>query len=293
MGLGVHPSGRSFALATQYQVLRFDDVLPSGDGTSGEHDAVYVPHLSWITGDLDAHDVVMPADFRPVFVNTLVSCLAGVSDGFSFRPVWRPPFVTRLAPEDRCHLNGLACDPNGQPRYVALVADSDVADGWRDRRADGGMLLDIASGETLVRGLSMPHSPRLHEGRLWLLNSGTGEFGFVDPAAQRFEPVAFCPGYARGLAFIDRYAIIGLSLARENRTFQGLPLDQALAAHGAAPRCGLLVVDLKTGDTTGWVRIEGVVRELYDVAVLPGIRNPCVIGFISDEIRRIISIDEG
>ena len=293
MGLGVHPSGRSFALATHYQVLRFDDVLPPGGGASGDHDAVFVPHLSWITGDLDAHDVVMPADFRPIFVNTLFSCLAGVSDGFSFRPVWRPPFVTRLAPEDRCHLNGVACDPDGQPRYVTLVADSDVADGWRDRRADGGMLLDIAGGETRVRGLSMPHSPRLYEGRLWLLNSGTGEFGFVDLAAHRFETVAFCPGYARGLAFIDRYAIIGLSLARENRTFQGLPLDRALAAHGAEPRCGLLVVDIKTGDTTGWVRIEGVVRELYDVAVLSGVRNPSVIGFVSDEIRRIISIDEG
>jgi len=293
MGLGVHPSGRSFALATQYQLLRFDDVLPPGDGASGEHDAVYAPHLSWITGDLDMHDVVMPVDFRPVFVNTLFSCVAQVSDGFSFRPLWRPSFVTRLAPEDRCHLNGLACDEHGQPRYVTLVADSDVADGWRDRRADGGMVLDVASGETVVRGLSMPHSPRLYEGRLWLLNSGTGEFGFVDPAAQHFEAVAFCPGYARGLAFVGRYAIIGLSLARDNRTFQGLPLDRALAAHGAEPRCGLLVVDINTGDTIGWVRIEGVVRELYDVAVLPGVRNPSVIGFISDEIRRIISIDEG
>jgi uncharacterized protein (TIGR03032 family) len=293
MGLGVHPSGRSFALATQYQLLRFDDVLPAEGRPSGEHDAVYAPHLSWITGDLDAHDVVMQADFRPIFVNALFSCLAGVSDGFSFRPLWRPPFVTRLAPEDRCHLNGLACDRDGRPRYVTLVADSDVADGWRDHRTDGGMLLDIASGETVVRGLSMPHSPRLHKGRLWLLNSGTGEFGFVDPAAQHFEAVAFCPGYARGLAFIGQYAIIGLSLARANRTFQGLPLDRALVARGAEPRCGLLVVDTNTGDTTGWVRIEGVVRELYDVAVLPGIRNPSAIGFISDEIRRIILIDEG
>ena len=93
---------------------------PSGGGASGEHDAVYVPHLSWITGDLDTHDVVMPADFRPIFVSSLFSCLAGVSDGFSFRPLWRPPFITRLAPEDRCHLNGLACDPDGQPRYVTL-----------------------------------------------------------------------------------------------------------------------------------------------------------------------------
>ena len=243
-------------------------------------------------GTSTSHDVVMPADFRPIFVNTQFSCLAAVSDGFSFRPLWRPPFITRLAPEDRCHLNGLACDQDGQPRYVTLVANSDVADGWRDHRADGGMLIDVASGATVIRGLSMPHSPRLYDGRLWLLNSGKGEFGFVDLAAQRFEAVAFCPGYARGLAFIGRYAIIGLSLARKNRTFQGLPLNQALTAHGAEPRCGLLVIDIMTGDTYAWVRIEGVVHELFDVAVLPGVRNPSVIGFIANDIRRIISIEE-
>ena len=138
----------------------------------------------------------------------------------------------------------------------------------------------------------MPHSPRLHDGRLWLLNSGTGEFGFVDSAAGRFEAIGFCPGYARGLAFIGNFAVIGLSLARDNRTFQGLPLDGALAARGAEPRCGLLVVDIKTGDAVEWLRIEGVVRELYDVAVIPGVRNPSVIGFKTDEIQRVISIDE-
>ena len=125
-----------------------------------------------------------------------------------------------------------------------------------------------------------------------LLNSGTGEFGWVDQASGAFTPVAFCPGYARGLAFIGSYAIVGLSLARENRTFQGLPLDGALAARGAEPRCGLLVIDTKSGDTVEWLRIEGVVRELFDVAVLPGVRNPAAIGFVTDEIQRVISIDE-
>jgi uncharacterized protein (TIGR03032 family) len=168
-----------------------------------------------------------------------------------------------------------------------------VADGWRDRRADGGMLMDIATNEPLLRGLSMPHSPRLHEGRVWLLNSGAGEIGFLDRAAQKFEPVAFCLGYARGLAFIGQYALVDLSLARENRTFQGLPLDQALRSRGAELRCGLLVIDTKTGDTVEWLRIEGVVRELFDVAVLPGIRNPAAIGFKTDEIQRVISIDDG
>ncbi len=291
MGLGVAADGRSLVLATQYQLLRFDNVVSSGK-SSGDNDAVFSPHLAWITGDLDVHDVAVAADGRPVFVNTLFSCIATVSEGYSFRPLWRPPFICRLAPEDRCHINGLALEA-GQPRYVTLVAASDVADGWRDRRADGGLLMDMVTDEVLLEGLSMPHSPRVHDGRVWLLNSGTGELGFLDRGARKFTAVAFCPGYARGLAFVGPYAVMGLSLARENRTFQGLPLDGALASRGAEPRCGLLVVDTRTGDTVEWLRIEGVIRELFDVAVLPGVRNPMAIGFLTDEIRRVISIDEG
>jgi uncharacterized protein (TIGR03032 family) len=215
-----------------------------------------------------------------------------VSEGYSFRPLWRPPFVTKLAPEDRCHLNGVALE-DGRPRYATLVADADVADGWRDRRADGGMLIDVATNAPLLRGLSMPHSPRLHGGKVWLLNSGAGELGYFDREAKKFVAVAFCPGYARGLAFIGPYALVGLSLARENRTFQGLALDGALASRGAEARCGLLVIDTRSGDTVEWLRIEGVVRELFDVAVLPGVRNPAAIGFVTDEIQRVISIDEG
>jgi uncharacterized protein (TIGR03032 family) len=290
MGLAASSDGRTLVLATQYQILRFDNIVPEGQA-HGAHDAVFAPHVAWITGDVDAHDVAIGQDGRPVFANTLLSCIATVSEGYSFRPLWRPPFISRLAPEDRCHLNGLALE-EGWPRYVTLVADSDVADGWRDRRADGGMLMDIATDEALLRGLSMPHSPRVHEGRVWLINSGTGELGFLDRAGGKFQSVAFCPGYGRGLAFAGRYAIVGLSLAREHRTFSGLPLDQGLAARGAAPRCGLIVVDTQSGDTVEWLRIEGVVRELFDVAVVPGVRNPAVIGFMTDEIRRVISIDD-
>ena len=290
MGLGVSADAQTLMLATQYQLLRFDNVVPKG-GAQGEHDALFAPHAAWITGDVDAHDVAIASDGRPIFVNTLFSCIAAASEGHSFRPLWRPPFVSRLAPEDRCHLNGFALE-DGRARYVTLVGASDVADGWRDHRADGGMVMDVVSNEVLLRGLSMPHSPRIHDGRLWLLNSGAGEFGFFDPANKAFQPIAFCPGYARGLAFIGHYALIGLSLARENRTFQGLPLDAALAKRGAEPRCGLLVIDTRSGDTVGWVRIEGIVRELFDVAVLPGMRNPAAIGFMTDEVNRVISIEE-
>lgn len=289
MGLGVTPDSRSLILATQYQLLRFDNIVSAGT-SSGDNDAVFAPHTAWITGDVDAHDVAVAADGRPLFINTLFSCLATVSDGYNFRPLWCPPFISKLAPEDRCHLNGLALE-HGKPRYVTLVAASDVADGWRDYRADGGMLIDVTTNEVLVQGLSMPHSPRVHDGRVWLLNSGTGDLGFLDRTGRKFITVAFCPGYARGLALIGPYAIVGLSLARTNRTFQGLALDQALSTRRAQARCGLLIVDTRSGDTVEWIRIDGVVCELFDVALLPGIRNPAAIGFRTDEVRRVISID--
>jgi uncharacterized protein (TIGR03032 family) len=292
MGLGVGGDGRSLVLATHYEIRRFDNVLPAGQANEQGFDAVYAPHAAWVTGDLDVHDIGWGADGRPVFVNTLFACLATVSDGHSFRPLWKPPFISKLAPEDRCHLNGLAME-KGRPRYATAVSRSDVADGWRDRRRDGGVVIDVESGEIVAEGLSMPHSPRLHDGRLWLLNSGTGEFGNVDVASGRFESVAICPGYARGLAFAGNHAVIGLSLARENRTFSGLALEEVLAARDVEPRCGLAVVDLASGDMTGWVRIEGVVRELYDVAFLPGVRRPSAIGFKTDEVKRIISIEDG
>ncbi|MDB5468914.1 MAG: hypothetical protein JWR84_474 [Caulobacter sp.] len=291
MGLAASPDARKLALATHYQIYRFDNVLPPGQ-MSGVHDAVYTPRVSWITGDVDAHDIAFDADGAIVFVNTLFSCLATISEGYSFKPVWQPPFITKLAPEDRCHMNGLAME-NGRPRYVTMVSASDVSDGWRDRRSDGGMIMDVTTNERVVEGLSMPHSPRVHDGKLWVLNSGAGELGFIDPDTKAFKPVAFCPGYARGLSFMGKYALVGLSQARENRTFQGLPLDAALASRDAVARCGILVIDTESGDTVEWVRIEGVVRELFDVVALPGVRNPSAIGLIGDDVRRVISIDEG
>lgn len=290
MGMAVSPDTRKLALATHFQMYRFDNVIPPG-GVSGAHDALYAPRVSWVTGDVDAHDVAFDENGRIVFVNTLFSCLAEISEGYSFKPIWQPPFISKLAPEDRCHMNGLAME-NGRPRYVTMVSASDVADGWRDRRNGGGIVMDVTTNERVLEGLSMPHSPRVHDGKLWLLNSGAGELGYYDPESRTFKAVAFCPGYARGLAFMGRYALVGLSEARENRTFSGLPLDQALASRDATARCGILVIDTETGDTIEWVRIEGVVKELFDVVALPGVRNPAIVGMINDDIRRIISIDE-
>lgn len=290
MGVAVAPGGRSFALATHNQILRFDDVLPRGRRKDG-HDALFAPHAVWTVGAVDVHDVGFGPALRPIFVNTLFNCLCEVSDGHSFRPVWRPPFVTGREPEDRCHLNGLAMRGDA-PAYVTMVGRSNAAGGWRDLRGDGGVVMEVTTNRVVAEGLSMPHSPRLADGRLYLLNSGRGEFGAVDLAAGRFEPLAFCPGYARGLAIVGRHAVVALSLARENRTFGGLPLEDELARRGEEPRCGLQVIDVTTGVTVEWVRLSGPVRELYDVAALPSVANPALVGLIGDDVDHVISIDE-
>ena len=295
MGLAVHDppgGGRELYLSTLFQLWRFDDALVPGQRHQG-YDRLFVPQLAWTTGDIDIHDVAVLADGTPVFVNTLFSCLATPDVATSFRPVWQPPFVSRLAAEDRCHLNGLAMRA-GRPAYVTAVARSDTADGWRQHRVAGGLVIDVATGETVASGLSMPHSPRLHDAgdgeRLYLLDSGTGRFGAIDPETGRFDEIAFCPGYARGLALVDRWAVIGLSRPRENKTFAGLPLDDALARHGTPPRSGLLVVDLVRGEVAHWLRLEGIVEELYDTAILPHTTRPMALGLKTDEIRRTISI---
>ncbi len=287
--MGLHAEPERLLMNTRWQLWELDNALPPGVSHEGA-DRLYVPRRAHTTGDIDMHDIAVDKEGRIIFVNTAYSCLATLSDHYSFKPLWQPPFISRLTPEDRCHLNGLAMD-EGEPAYVTTVSRSDVTSGWRERRHQGGSLIDVRSGETITDGLSMPHSPRLYQGRLWVLNSGSGELGYVEPESGRFEPIAFCPGFIRGLAFVGDYAIVGLSKPRREKAFSGLALDDWLTEKDAEARCGIWVIDLQGGVIAHWLELEGVVIELYDVQVLQGVKRPKALGFKTDEIQRLITID--
>ena len=274
----------------RYQIWRFDNALPPGETYKGQFDALYVPRQSHTTGDVDIHDLHLGKNGRLLFANTLYSCVATTSDRYSFRPLWTPPFISKIAPEDRCHLNGLAIK-DGQPAYVTAVSASDTFSGWRKRRKSGGRLIDVQNNHTLLNNLSMPHSPRWHNGRLYLLNAGTGDLMQVNLETQKAEPLAFCPGFARGLTFHNQYAIVGLSKPRHANAFRGLELDRRLAKKDSDALCGLAIIDTHTGNTVHWVEIEGAVSELFDVAVLPNVTCPALLGFKGDEISRFVTID--
>jgi uncharacterized protein (TIGR03032 family) len=288
--MGICADNDSLVLATSFQIQRFENVLEPGQFINDLYDACYVPRISYATGELDAHDVGLLDNGEIVFVNTRYNCLAALSRRRSFSVYWKPGFITRIVNEDRCHLNGMALE-GGRVRYVTAVSCSDTIDGWRDRRADGGVVIDVATGEVVCEGLSMPHSPRLAGGKLWVLNSGSGELGWVDREARRFVPVAFYPGFLRGLAIKGRYALVGLSKPRYER-FEGLALDERLARADSEAWCGVQAIDLETGSCAEWFRIDGAVSEIYDVALMPGAACPMSLGFASADLRTLITYDD-
>ncbi|MFA5885406.1 MAG: TIGR03032 family protein [Acidimicrobiia bacterium] len=270
MGMALHDN--HLALGTKAQVLVFQNqpaMIPRLDPPD-RHDACFMPRHSHNTGDIRIHDLGYAGDELWI-VNTRFSCLATLDDKHSFVPRWRPPFITALAPEDRCHLNGM-CVIDDEPRYVTALGTSDEAGGWREEKLDGGVLMDVRTGEVVSGDMCMPHSPRWYDGRLWLLESGRGILATVDLETGERTEVGAVPGFARGLSFLGPYAFIGLSQVREH-VFEGLPLT----GDGVERNCGVWVLDTRNGEIVAWVKFSGTVHEIYDVMALPRQRYPEIV----------------
>src|SRR5271157_2304233 len=281
--MGLAAAGDRLAVGTLLEIWEFHNVpavIPKLEPI-GRHDACYLPRSSHVTGDVQIHEMAWGGD-ELWFVNTRFSCLCTRSAIHNFVPRWRPPFVSVLAPEDRCHLNGLGLR-DGQVRYVTALAQSDQPAGWRANKKDGGILMDVTTNAVLLSGLSMPHSPRWYAGRLWVLESGAGGIGFVDPRSGRYVGLAELPGFTRGLDFCGPLAFIGLSQVRESAVFSGI----AIAERALQERtCGVWVLNIQTGRTIAFLRFEEAVQEIFAVQVLPGRRFP---DLINDNNAQLIS----
>jgi uncharacterized protein (TIGR03032 family) len=231
--------------------------------SAGVIENLYLTRSASITGNIQAHEMSW-CNNELWIVNTLFSCLCTLDGKHSFVPRWRPKFIGELAAEDRCHLNGLAC-VDGKPKYVTAMAESDTAGGWRPDKATTGCLIDVESNETVVAGFAMPHSPRVHKGHVFVLDSGRGGLVRIDGNGHA-ETVAKFPGYTRGLAIHGSFAFVGLSKIRETSTFGGIPI----AADRERLKCGVAVVDLTTGNLVGQFEFQSGVSEIFDVTLLPG-----------------------
>lgn len=287
MGMAVRPGWLVVGTRTQVWSLRnFPELAPTLK-PPGRYDACYLTRFSHFTGNIQCHELAWvnvgpdaaSAEGRPELwiVNTLFSCLCAAHASYSFAPRWCPPFISALVPEDRCHLNGVAV-ADGKPRYVTALAETDRAQGWRPMKIGGGCVIDVLKNQTICRGLTMPHSPRLVGGRLLLLHSGVGQLVALDPGTGRLETIAELPGYTRGLAVHGKLAFVGLSKVRTSSAQDNVPI----AARSEQLKCGCAVVDLQTGQAVASFDFVSGIDELFDIQVLPGIASPFVSGPFAD-----------
>jgi uncharacterized protein (TIGR03032 family) len=272
MGLAWRPGGLAVGARAQVWFLRAAPELAHQLEPAGRYDGCFLTRLSHFTGDVQGHELAWGGN-ELWLANTAFSCLCTLDTENSFVPRWKPPFVSTLLSQDRCHLNGLAV-ADGRPCYVTVLGETDTKRGWRPNKANGGCLLEVPSGRVVTGGLAMPHSPRVHGGRVWLLDSGRGLLVRVEPASGAVETVAELPGFTRGLALHGRLAFVGLSKIRETSTLEGVPISQKREAL----RCGVWVVDLESRQVVAWLAFESGVEEVFAVEVLPGMRQPALSG---------------
>jgi uncharacterized protein (TIGR03032 family) len=268
--MGIALNGGDLYLGTRTQVWQFynhADVAQKLE-PAGKHDACYLPRRAHFTGDIAIHEMAW-ASGELWIVNTRFSCLCTLAPDSSFVPRWRPPFITGLSVEDRCHLNGM-CVIDGQVRYVTALGATNTAGGWRANKRNGGILMEVPSGKIIKTGLSMPHSPRWYGGKFWLLESGDGGLCTLDLATGELTTLVRVPGFTRGLDFYGPYAFVGLSQVRETAVFSGLPLTERLQER----TCGVWVIDLRVNQIVGFLRFESGVQEIFAVQVLANQRFP-------------------
>jgi uncharacterized protein (TIGR03032 family) len=271
--MGMAMAGDQLSLGSGAQIITFRNMpnVAQKLEPAHKHDACYLPYNTHITGDIDIHEMAYGKEGL-WFVNTRFSCLCTLDRLHSFVPRWRPAYITALAPEDRCHLNGLAM-VDGQPKYVTALGETDMARGWRQNKVNGGVLIDVDTKKVLLRGLSMPHSPRWYGDRLWLLESGYGSISQVDLQTGTTEMIAQMPGFTRGVDFYGNLAFIGLSQVRETAIFSGIPITEKASDRNS----GVWVVNLETGKIIAFLKFEDLVQEVFAVQVLPHARFPEMI----------------
>lgn len=261
MGIAVGPG--SLAIGSKHQIWEYQNnpSLSARLEPPHHYDTVFAPSNTKFTGDIRIHEMQYVGDAL-WFVNTRFSCLATLSREHSFVPQWRPPFISRLAPEGRCHLNGMAIK-DGRVAHVTALGTTDTFQGWRENKAHGGVLMEVPSGRIVAQGLSMPHSPRWYQDRLWVLESGKGSLAYLDDRGG-IVTVAELSGFTRGLAFVGHYAFVGLSKVRESNVFGGIQLNERVQEK----ECGVAIVDLRDGRTVAMLRFENGVEEIFDVQLV-------------------------
>lgn len=284
MGIAVKEDHLAIATKDEVILYRADrDFAGNFPQAPGVHDAVYMPRAVYFSGEVDLHDLHF-ADSGLLAVNTQFSCLAEIGPEWSWKPVWQPPFVTEIAPGDRCHLNAVAMEAE-KPVWATALGATDAPGAWKSGIRDSGVLISVPENKVTLSGLAMPHSPRLLGGELWMLLSASGELIRVNASGTDYEMVCRLPAFVRGLSGIGDFLFVGTSAIR--------PGKSNLQHHYISPEdsgAGIYIVEKSSGQAVAWLKFEAPIHELYDVVVLPDIQRPRILPIHTNLHKKALSI---
>jgi len=286
MGIALSDDGQKIAIATKDNIQitknskQLAEFYPNQPNT---YDALYMPRATYYTGQVDIHDLHW-GDAGLWAVNTSFSALCLINEEYSFEPKWQPKFITKLASDDRCHLNGLAM-VNGKPKYISALGTKDAGGSWRKSITNGGVLIDIDANENVLENLPMPHAPRWHDNNLYLCLSATGQIAVADLRKGTYSVFNKLNGFIRGMAIYGDYMFVGLSKLRQNSsTFKHLEI--ALTANES----GIVIFHIPTAAKVGQVSYQASVDEIYDIQILPNTRRPNILNAEKEAYKLGLSI---
>ena len=271
--MGFDVAGDRLVLATKDEVIFFEnskELAVHYPNKKNTYDSLFVPRATFYTGQVDMHDIALGAEGIWA-INTSFSCLCLVTGNYNFIPKWKPPFITELASEDRCHLNGMVLI-NGKPKYVTALGNTNTPQGWRENIIDGGILMDIEANEIILDKLPMPHSPFMYKGELYLLLSATGEIVKVNIKEKNYEVIKQLNGYCRGMDIYGDYMFVAMSKLRKNSsTFAKLSFAEK------ADTAGIKIIHLTTRALTMEMKYETSVDEIYSLKILANTIRPNIL----------------
>ncbi|MFH1121009.1 MAG: TIGR03032 family protein [Bacteroidota bacterium] len=271
MGIALLDNKMAIATIDEIQIFSDSKVLAKQFQSSTHiYDSLYLPRATYYCGETDLHDLSF-GNGGLWAVNTRYSCLSTYDINYSFTPRWQPPFISELAPEDRCHLNGMAMIDK-TPAYATALGKTNTPGGWRENITKGGILMEVPGGEIILENLAMPHSPRIIDNELYLVLSATGEIIKCDVENKKYQVINRIPGFIRGMASYKNFLFIGLSKARNSsKTFSKLPVSEM------NDYAGIIILDLVKNRVLGEIKYRSSVEEIFDVQILKETQKPGLI----------------
>jgi len=292
MGIHYSPATQNLIFSNVGNLMIYKDKGELDHPQFGKFENNFIPQFAYFSGDVDVHDVCESSTGEIYYISALFSCVCQPSKNGSFKPYWRPPWIDKYAAEDRCHLNGM-CLVDDVPRYVTSTCTGNSMGAWRHSGQQGkGVVYDIVENKIVCDNLKNPHSPRWYRDKLWIMESGTGYFGYVDLEKCSFVKCAFLPTFLRGLDFIDNYAVITGSHPRHDPAFKELLIGKEIEDRGLDPMCGIWILNIDTYDIEHQLMFNEPVKELYDIAVVPNANRGRILELSDQSLLNLFYIEK-